>query len=165
MKLLQLDKCHQRNNKRGGMLVIVLMIFAVSLILISSAMTITLSSRSRYYSDTERSQERLTLTCAAEAVIDAIQMQEITDDQLVNLSKNPSKPLEITGSSKTYVNDGAQANSGKQIAPGLTHDNDKSKTLMYVKPAGGGSKDLILEFSTKIDVTNRSDAKAENLTV
>ena len=165
MKLLQLDKCHQRNNKRGGMLVIVLMIFAVSLILISSAMTITLSSRSRYYADTERSQERLTLTCAAEAVIDAIQMQEITDDQLVNLSKNPTKPLEITGSSKTYVNDGAKANSGKKIAPGLTNDDDKSKTLMYVKPAGGGSKDLILEFSTKINVTNRSDAKAENLTV
>ncbi len=164
MKLLQLDKCHQRNNKRGGMLVIVLMIFAVSLILISSAMTITLSSRSRYYADTERSQERLTLTCAAEAVIDAIEMQEITDDQLVKLSQNPSKPLEITGASKTVAKDGAEATNGKNIAPGLT-GKDKSRTVMYVKPAGGSSKDLILEFSTKIDVTNYENAKAENLTV
>ena len=164
MKLLQLDKCHQRNNKRGGMLVIVLMIFAVSLILISSAMTITLSSRSRYYADTERSQERLTLTCAAEAVIDAIEMQEITDDQLVKLSQNPSKPLEITGASKTIAKDGAEATNGKNIAPGLT-GKDKSRTVMYVKPAGGSSNDLILEFSTKIDVTNYENAKAENLTV
>ena len=57
------------------MLVLVLIIFAVSLILISSAMTITLASRSRYYVNTERSQERLTLSCAAEAVIDAIESQ------------------------------------------------------------------------------------------
>lgn len=161
MKLLQLDKCHQRNNKRGSMLVIVLMIFAVSLILVSSAMTITLSSRSRYYVDAERSQERLTLTCAAESVIDAIEMQEITDDQLNQLAQNPTKPLEITGATKTYVKDGAQKDNGKNIAPGLTGE-EGSKTLMYVKPGSG--KDLILEFSTEIDVTKK-DGKAENLTV
>ena len=39
MKLLQSDKFHQKNNKRGGMLVLVLMIFGVSLILISSALS------------------------------------------------------------------------------------------------------------------------------
>ena len=107
MKLLQLGKCHQKNSKRGGMLVIVLMIFCVSLILISSAMTITLSSRSRYYVDTERSQERLTLTCAAEAVVDAIESQEITDAQLQAMSSNPDKPYEITGATKTSVKEGA----------------------------------------------------------
>ncbi|GEM_PF-2405551 len=163
MKLLQLDKCHQKNSKRGGMLVIVLMIFAVALILISSAMTITLSSRSRYYVDAERSQERLTLTCAAEAVIDAVETQEITDEQLIAMSKNPTKPYEITGASKTTVKDGATATKGYDIAPGLTGE-DGSRTYMYVKPAGGSSEDLILEFSTRIDVTGE-DTKSENLTV
>ena len=82
MKFLHNGKCHQVRSRRGGMLVLVLMIFAVSLILISSAMTVTLSSRTRYYVDAEKSQERLTLSCAAETVIDANNAQEITDDQL-----------------------------------------------------------------------------------
>ncbi len=163
MKLLQLGKCHQRNNKRGGMLVIVLMIFAVSLILISSAMTITLSSRSRYYVDTERSQERLTLTCAAEAVVDAIESQEITDDQIKQMSNNPDEPYEITGASKTSVKAGAAANNGKDIAPGLAGVSG-NQTYMYVKPAGGGSQDIDLEFVTKIVVTGDND-KAEKLHV
>lgn len=163
MKLLQLGKCHQRNNKRGGMLVIVLMIFAVSLILISSAMTITLSSRSRYYVDTERSQERLTLTCAAEAVVDAIETQEITDEQIKQMSNNPDVPYEITGASKTSVKAGAAATSGKDIAPGLAGVSG-NQTYMYVKPAGGGSEDIDLEFVTKIVVTGDND-KAEKLHV
>ena len=163
MKLLQLGKCHQRNNKRGGMLVIVLMIFAVSLILISSAMTITLSSRSRYYVDTERSQERLTLTCAAEAVVDAIESQEITDDQIKAMSNNPDEPYEITGASKTSVKAGATATNGKNIAPGLAGATG-NQTYMYVKPVGGGSQDIDLEFCTKIVVTG-DDNKAEKLHV
>lgn len=162
MKLLQLGKCHQRNSKRGGMLVIVLMIFAVSLILISSAMTITLSSRSRYYVDTERSQERLTLTCAAEAVVDAIEAQEITDEQLVAMSSTPTKPFEITGSTQTSKKAGAVADDGKKIAPGLS-TKDGNRTYMYVKPVSG-SKDIDLEFSTVIDVTGE-DKKAECLHV
>ena len=163
MKLLQLGKCHQKNSKRGGMLVIVLMIFCVSLILISSAMTITLSSRSRYYVDTERSQERLTLTCAAEAVVDAIESQEITDAQLQAMSSNPDKPYEITGATKTSVKEGAQADNGKNIAPGLSGATG-NQTYMYVKPAGAGSKDIILDFSTKIVVTGDND-QAESLRV
>ena len=163
MKLLQLGKCHQKNSKRGGMLVIVLMIFCVSLILISSAMTITLSSRSRYYVDTERSQERLTLTCAAEAVVDAIESQEITDAQLQAMSSNPDKPYEITGATKTSVKEGAQADNGKNIAPGLSGASG-NQTYMYVKPAGGGSKDIILDFSTKLVVTG-NNTQAESLRV
>ncbi|MBR4818989.1 MAG: hypothetical protein IKZ74_02930, partial [Clostridiales bacterium] len=163
MKLLQSDKFHQKNNKRGGMLVLVLMIFGVSLILISSALSITTSSRSRYYVDVERSQERLTLTCAAEAVIDAIQAQELTDAQLQQMATNTHAEYRITGASKTSLKNGAAASDGSHsIAPGLS-TNASNGTVMKVKPVDG-SQDVILEFSTKIIVTG-DNTKTENLRV
>ena len=163
MKLLHTDKCLKKNNKRGGMLVLVLMIFAVSLILISSAMSITMSSRSRYYVDVERSQERLTLTCAAETVIDAIQAQELTDEQLQSMASNPHTEYKITGASKTSVKAGAAAVSGaNNIAPGLSTDSNNATVLKV--SAVAGSQDIILDFSTKILVTG-DDTKAESLRV
>ena len=163
MKFLQTGKRHHMNNRKGGMLVLVLMIFAVSLILISSAMTITLSSRSRYYVDTERSQERLTLTCAAEAVIDAIETQELTDERLEYMAGNPTSKYYITGASGTKVADGASATDGKTIAPGLAKSG-QSYTYMTVRPADDGTQDIYLKFSTLINVTNQ-DGKTENLEV
>lgn len=170
MKLLQLGKCHQKNNKRGGMLVIVLMIFAVSLILISSAMTTTLSSRSRYYVNTEKSQERLTLTCAAEAIVDAIESQEITDDQIIQMSKSSEDKYFITGVESTlYPSEQTSLTStdGKEIAPGLAGETDSSKSRTYFTVApeeGGGTNDVVLTFRTLIDVTGE-DSNSENLKV
>ena len=161
MKFLQNCKCHQRNSKRGGMLVLVLIIFAVSLILISSAMTITLASRSRYYVNTERSQERLTLSCAAEAVIDAIETQELTDTKLKSMV-GASQPYQITGASSMLNSSGPSATDGKDIAPGLA-GQDVSKTFFRVE-AVPDSEDLDLIFSTLIDVTGE-DSKTENLRV
>ena len=163
MKLLQSDKFHQKNSKRGGMLIVVLMIFGVSLILISSALSITMSSRSRYYVDVERSQERLTLTCAAETVIDAIQAQEITDAQLQQMAQNTHAEYKITGASRTSVKAGATASDGSaNIAPGLS-TNAKNATIMKVSEVSG-TKDIILDFSTKIIVTG-DNTKSENLKV
>lgn len=163
MKLLQSDKFHQKNSKRGGMLIVVLMIFGVSLILISSALSITMSSRSRYYVDVERSQERLTLTCAAETVIDAIQAQEITDAQLQQMAQNTHAEYKITGASRTSVKAGATASDGSaNIAPGLS-TNANNATIMKVSEVSG-SKDIILDFSTKIIVTG-DNTKSENLKV
>ena len=161
MKFLQNCKCHQRNSKRGGMLVLVLIIFAVSLILISSAMTITLASRSRYYVNTERSQERLTLSCAAEAVIDAIESQELTDAKLQSMV-GASQPFMITGATATINSSSPSATNGKDIAPGLAGEN-VSKTYFRVE-AVSDSDDLDLIFSTLIDVTGE-DSKTENLRV
>ncbi|MBP5187030.1 MAG: hypothetical protein J6040_08260 [Clostridiales bacterium] len=163
MKLLQSDKFHQKNSKRGGMLIVVLMIFGVSLILISSALSITMSSRSRYYVDVERSQERLTLTCAAETVIDAIQAQEITDAQLQQMAQNTHAEYKITGASRTSVKAGATASDGSaNIAPGLS-TNANNATILKVS-AVSGTQDIILDFSTKIIVTG-DNTKSENLKV
>lgn len=161
MKFLHKSKCHQRMNRKGGMLVLVLIIFAVSLILISSAMTITLASRSRYYVDTERSQERLTLSCAAETILDAIEKQELPDKQLENMVNNGT--YEVTGSNANNAAAGATATDGKNIAPGLAGDTN-STTYFKVSKADESSGDLYLTFSTYINVTNE-DKKSENLRV
>ena len=161
MKFLQNCKCHQRNSKRGGMLVLVLIIFAVSLILISSAMTITLASRSRYYVNTERSQERLTLSCAAEAVIDAIETQELTDAKLLSMV-GASQPYQITGATALLNSSSPSSTDGKDIAPGLAGESN-SKTYFRVESIAD-SDDLYLIFSTLIDVTGE-DSKTENLRV
>lgn len=161
MKFLQNSKCHQRRNRRGGMLVLVLIIFAVSLILISSAMTITLASRSRYYVDTERSQERLTLSCAAEAVIDALEKQELTDSDLQKMVN--TGVYKIAGSNKMAAADGASATDGKNIAPGLAQTGD-SYTVFEVTRVSEGSEDLFITFSTCINATDE-DKNTENLRV
>lgn len=161
MKFLHNSKCHQRMNRKGGMLVLVLIIFAVSLILISSAMTITLASRSRYYVDTERSQERLTLSCAAETILDAIEKQELPDAELEKMVNNGK--YSITGASEESAAAGASAYDGKDIAPGLANASN-SETYFTVSKADEATDDLYLTFSTYINVTD-DDKKAENLRV
>ncbi len=161
MKFLQNRKCHRHGNKKGAMLIFVLMVFAVSLILISSAMTFTLASRSRYYVDTERSQERLTLSCAAETIIGAIEKQELPDAELEKMVNNGQ--YEFTGSSKDYAAAGADQNDGMSIAPGMA-GQENSKTYFTVSEADSSSGDLYLTFSTYINVTDE-DKKAENLRV
>lgn len=161
MKFLQNCKRHQQNNRKGGMLILVLIIFAVSLILISSAMTITLASRSRYYVDTERSQERLTLTCAAETVVGAISTQELPDASLQSMVNNGR--YYVTGSTQMSAAAGANQKSGAAISPGLTTaaNND---TYFTVTNVPGSTDDLYLTFSTLIDVTGE-DGRSENLRV
>ncbi|MBR5974892.1 MAG: hypothetical protein IK020_06880 [Clostridiales bacterium] len=165
MKFLHSGKLHQRSSRRGGMLILVLMIFAVSLILISSAMTITLASRNRYYVDTEKSQERLTLSCAAETVIDAIMSQEITDDQLrLMATTNGASNYVITGASSSKLNSSPSSNAGTSIAPGLANSTGKNETYFTVRPDPDAANDIIMEFSTVIDLTG-SDGNYENLRV
>ena len=167
MKFLHKGKLHQENSRRGGMLILVLMIFAVSLILISSAMTITLASRNRYYVDAERSQERLTLSCAAETIIDAIMTQEITDDQLeLMATTNGEEHYVITGAtgSKLGSSPSASTSKSRDIAPGLANVTG-NQTYFTVKPDPDATDDIIMEFSTIIDLTDGADAKSENLRV
>jgi len=141
------------------MLLLVLVIFGMSLILISSALTITISSRSRYYVDAELSQERLTLISAAEAVIDAIENQELTDKMLVGAVNST---LTIRGANTTSPSASATATDGKDIAPGLAGTSGSYTTCKVTKAESGD--DIYLDFHTKIDVTG-IDGNSENLRV
>ncbi|MBP5492070.1 MAG: hypothetical protein J6Y08_04430 [Clostridiales bacterium] len=163
MKFLQTSKRHLNSNKRGGMLVLVLIIFAVALILISSAISITVSTRNRYYVDAETSQERLTLSCAAEAVIDAIEAQEITDAELEHAAAGSGTTWHVQGATNSNMDQSGVASDGLNIAPGLAGQS-YSYTDCHVHAVGGTSKDIYLDFSTKIKATGGT-ATSENLRV
>lgn len=89
-----------KSNKNGSMLIVVLMIMAVGLILITSAMMITGSTRQRYFDSSKSNQARLTVTSVAEAFYQAVYLQEITDEQLEALANgNAVLDFSVNGTS------------------------------------------------------------------
>ena len=70
-----------KKSKRGSLLIIVVLILALAIIFISSAMMLTQATKSRLYGNAMTSQARLTVTAASEAFLEALETQEITDDQ------------------------------------------------------------------------------------
>lgn len=104
-------------GRSGGMLILVLIIMAVGVILITSAMNITIASRNRYYSDTVTGQARLTATAAAKTIVAAVKTQEIRDVELEALAEN-NVTLTMTGADGTTKNAGASI-SGNSVAPGI----------------------------------------------
>lgn len=86
----------QKGNKQGSMLLIVCLIIAMALIFIASAMTVTSAARNRYYDNSKRSQARLTVTSVAEAFYDALQIQQISDDDLATLASH-NATMKVTG--------------------------------------------------------------------
>ncbi|MBR4556332.1 MAG: hypothetical protein IKO15_02525 [Clostridiales bacterium] len=71
-----------RQSKQGAILVMVVLILALAMIFIASAMMLTQATRGRLYKNTMASQARLTVTTAAEVFLEALETQEITDAQL-----------------------------------------------------------------------------------
>ena len=62
--------------------IIVVLILALAMIFIASAMMLTQATRRRLYSTAYQSQARLTVTAASEVFLEALKMQEITDNDL-----------------------------------------------------------------------------------
>jgi hypothetical protein len=103
-------------GRSGGMLILVLIIMAVGVILITSAMSITIASRNRYYSDTISGQARLTATAAVKSIVGAVETQEIRDIEIEALAAN-NATLTITAANGTSKSSGA--GTGNSIAPGI----------------------------------------------
>jgi len=76
-----------KKRKQGAILIFVVLILALAMIFIASAMMLTQSTRTRLYERTMSSQARLTVTSAAEIFLEALETQEITDDQLDSVIK------------------------------------------------------------------------------
>jgi hypothetical protein len=70
-----------KKSKQGSLLIIVVLILALAIIFISSAMMLTQATKDRLYDNAMMSQARLTVTAASEAFIEALETQEINDDQ------------------------------------------------------------------------------------
>lgn len=71
-----------RQSKQGAILIMVVLILALAMIFIASAMMLTQATRGRLYKNAVSSQARLTVTTAAEVFLEAVETQEITDAQL-----------------------------------------------------------------------------------
>lgn len=74
------------SNKRGAMLILVLLVVSLAVILISSALMMTRSTRTRYYSFATESQARLTVTSVAESLWQSIYVQSIDDAAVKKLA-------------------------------------------------------------------------------
>jgi len=82
----------KKESKQGAILVLVVLILALAMIFITSAMMLTQATRGRLYEEAMQSQARLTVTSASEVFLEALQTQEITDAQLDKmLSETPTQ--------------------------------------------------------------------------
>ena len=84
------------DDKKGVILVTVIFIVAMALLFITTALTISIASRQRVYSNAKTDQARLTVTSLAQSIWQAIYSQQINDAMLNNLADG-------TGGSGSYV--------------------------------------------------------------
>lgn len=164
-KSLRLPGRRSRNilsgtSRSGGMLILVLVIMAVGLILITSALSITLASRDRFYEDAQSSQARLTVTSAAKTVVDAILVTQELRDELVEDWADAGETLWIRSGSGYAFNAGL--GSGNTVAPGIGANT--SGASGYTKATFGRVSDYItIDFETGISTT--ATGTTEKLTV
>ncbi len=85
------------DDKKGVILVTIIFIVAMALLFITTALTISIASRQRVYSNAKSDQARLTVTSLAQTIWQSIYSQQINDAQLISLAK--------TGSMVRFTND------------------------------------------------------------
>lgn len=78
------------NDKKGVILVTVIFIAAMALIFITTALTISVATRDRVYSNAQYDQARLTVTSLSQTIWQAIYSQQISDAELMDLAKGNS---------------------------------------------------------------------------
>lgn len=149
-------------SRSGSMLLLVLIIFAVGLILITSAMAITVSSRNRYYSASLDSQAGLTANSVAKTIANAIIAGDITDTQLESLT-NSAKTVDITTATAATATAGSAAGSNA-VAPGLagTSGSNTKATFSYYPDAA--TKTYIL-ITVKTQLATGSDNQSQTVSV
>jgi len=145
-----------RQSKQGAILVMVVLILALAMIFIASAMMLTEATRTRLYKNSVSSQARLTVTTAAEVFLEAIETQEITDAQLdaMLLGTDPDNPQP-----KQRHTDNAQKIKmviDDSTVPGMTSSNTNCTYLDLYFPDTNNLNEVYADFTTVIgeDVEN-----------
>lgn len=123
----------KKEAKQGVMLVTILFIVAIAIIFISTALMISVASRSRIYTNAVDDQARLTLYSLSQSVWQAIYSQEISDAQLMDLAKNSAV---ITFNS--------------DAAPGMGVGGSTAKAYFWTTDTENCSK-IYIEFEVQID--------------
>ena len=77
----------KQGSKQGVILLTVVFILAMAVIFISACMVMTMATRNRLYWKAEQSQARLTVTSAAEAFYQALEVGDFQEGQLKKLAR------------------------------------------------------------------------------
>ena len=135
-----------KKSKQGSLLIIVVLILALAIIFISSAMMLTQATKDRLYDNAMSSQARLTVTAASEAFIEALETQEINDDQFDLLLSDSSGNAKI----------GQHGTSDKIMmlvdgVPGMSSASDNCTYVdLYFPTAADVNKIAHADFTTVI---------------
>ncbi len=124
-------------DKYGVILVTVIFIVAMALVFITTALTISIATRQRVYTNAKYQQARLTVTSLAQSVWQAIYSQQISDRDLVSLAKG-------TGGNGTLVS------FTSNDVPGMGMGGTVATAYFYCVTPGDPSK-IGIEFKCDID--------------
>ncbi len=129
-----------KKSKQGAILILVVLILALAMIFIASAMMLTQATRTRLYENTLTTQTRLTVTSAVEVFLEALETQEITDNQLDAVIK--SARAESNADKIRMVVNGV---------PGMSGDNLQNATFVDIYyPDDTNPKIVNCDFTTTI---------------
>ena len=119
------------DDKKGVILVTVLFIIAMALLFITTALTISIASRQRVYSNAKSDQARLTVTSLAQSIWQAIYSQQINDVMLNNLADGTSG----NGSYVTFSTDSVpgMGTAGTEASAYFYRDDDNPKNIIECK--------------------------------
>lgn len=148
-------------GRSGGMLILVLIIMAVGVILITSAMSITIASRNRYYSDSISDQTRLTATAAVKSIVAAVESQELRDAEIEALAAN-NATINITSASGTSKSSGAGADNS--VAPGVATAADSyTRASFSYYPNATNKTYIIVDVITGLNSGGAAGADTEHV--
>ena len=133
----------KKESKQGAILVLVVLILALAMIFITAAMMLTQATRGRLYEEAMQSQARLTVTSASEVFLEALQTQEITDDQINKLLI--AKPAD-TGDKIRMVVDGVPGMASQADDP----SNENCTFLNIYYPDTSDKTIVWADFTTTI---------------
>lgn len=154
-------------SKSGGMLVLSLLLMAVGVILITSAMSVTISARQRFYVQAQSAQARLTATSTAKALAEAITLTQEIDDTTLEAWANTKSG---TGLSSAYVlkpstaissEQDADQSPGDPMAPGLI----PSSTITKVYWTDSSKNKIALDVTTNVDASGGASPASERVVV
>jgi len=150
-------------DRSGGLLIIVVIMLAVAMILITSALTITVAARNRYYDSALTSQANLTAASVAKTIAEAAKLGDFTTDELKALvTATETTPAVVTR--KTI-------SGGITLIPGLEGTSDASGnsltsyTDVTVEYTNIEETNFKITVNTYLDAGSSTDTAAETVSV
>lgn len=146
--LKRFTKSGKKQNKSGVILVTILFILMVAFVLIGSALIMTAKSRSRLYTFAEGGQARLTCTAAAELFENALQEQQITDAQFLQLCGNGSTPGATIYFTDTQIPGmgGTETGSPDNYTKAVFGKNGSKLTVAFTTVIGTETENILLTY-------------------